>query len=45
MPPSAESTKVGLTSMETMMDKMHGVFRVEQGSDWFSVTLLFKASS
>ena len=45
VPPSAESTKVGLTSMETMMDKMHGVFRVEQGSDWFCVTLLFKASS
>lgn len=45
VPPSAESTKVGLTSMETMMDKMHGVFRVEQGSGWFSVTLLFKASS
>ena len=43
VPPSAESTKVGLTSMETMMDKMHGVFRVEQG--WFRVTLLFKASS
>ena len=45
VPPSAESTKVGLTSMETMMDKMHGVFRVEQGSGWFRVTLLFKASS
>ena len=45
VPPSAESTKVGLTSMETMMDKMHGVFRVEQGSGWFGVTLLFKASS
>ena len=45
VPPSAERTKVGLTSMETMMDKMHGVFRVEQGSGWFSVTLLFKASS
>ena len=45
VPPSAESTKVGLTSMETMMDKMHGVFRVEQGSGWFCVTLLFKASS
>ena len=45
VPPSAESTKVGLTSMETMMDKMHGVFRVEQGNGWFRVTLLFKASS
>ena len=45
VPSSAESTKVGLTSMETMMDKMHGVFRVEQGGGWFRVTLLFKASS
>ena len=31
VPPSAESTKVGLTSMETMMEKMNAVFRVEQG--------------
>lgn len=40
--PSAESTKVGLTSMETMMEKMNAVFRVEQGEDWFCVTLLFE---
>lgn len=40
--PSAESTKVGLTSMETMMVKMNAVFRVEQGEDWFCVTLLFE---
>lgn len=42
VPPSAESTKVGLTSMETMMEKMNAVFRVEQGEDWFCVTLLFE---
>ena len=42
VPPSAESTKVGLTSMETMMVKMNAVFRVEQGEDWFCVTLLFE---
>lgn len=39
--PSAESTKVGLTSMQTMMEKMNGIFRVGQGDDWFCVTLLF----
>ena len=42
VPPFAESTKVGLTSMETMMEKMNAVFRVEQGEDWFCVTLLFE---
>ena len=45
VPPSAESTKVGLTSMQTMMEKMNGVFRVEQGDDWFCVTLLFARAS
>lgn len=45
VPPSAESTKVGLTSMETMMEKMNAVFRVEQGEDWFCVTLLFEVKS
>ena len=45
VPPSAESTKVGLTSMETMMEKMNAVFRVEQGEDWFCVTLLFEVNS
>lgn len=45
VPPSAESTKVGLTSMETMMVKMNAVFRVEQGEDWFCVTLLFEVKS
>ena len=45
VPPFAESTKVGLTSMETMMEKMNAVFRVEQGEDWFCVTLLFEVNS
>ncbi len=40
-PAAAESTKVGLTSMKTMMEKMHGVCRIESGPDWFCVTLLF----
>ena len=44
VPSSAESTKVGLTSMETMMEKMNAVFRVEQGKDWFCVTLLFEVN-
>ena len=44
VPSSSESTKVGLTSMETMMEKMNAVFRVEQGEDWFCVTLLFEVN-
>lgn len=44
VPSSAESTKVGLTSMETMMEKMNAVFRVEQSKDWFCVTLLFEVN-
>ena len=30
---------------ETMMEKMNAVFRVEQGEDWFCVTLLFEVNS
>ena len=41
VPPAVESTKVGLTSIETMMDKMHGSCRVEQSTDTFAITLLF----
>ncbi len=44
VPPSAESTKVGLTSMETMMEKMNGVFCAEQNEGQFCVTLLFEVS-
>ncbi len=39
--PVVESTKVGLTSIETMMDKMHGSCRVEQDGETFAITLLF----
>ena len=36
-----ESTQVGLTSIETMMEKMNAVCRVEQGTEQFAITLLF----
>ena len=36
-----ESTRVGLTSIETMMEKMNAVCRVEQGTEQFAITLLF----
>ena len=36
-----ESTQVGLTSIETMMEKMNAVCRVEQGTERFAITLLF----
>ena len=36
-----ESTRVGLTSIETMMEKMNAEMRVEQGSGRFGITLLF----
>ena len=36
-----DSTKVGLTSIETMMEKMNAVCRVEQGTEQFAITLLF----
>ena len=39
--PAAESTKVGLTSIGTMMEKMHGVCRIEQPEGLFRMTLLF----
>ena len=42
IPASVESTKVGLTSIETMMDKMYGVYRVEQPEGIFRMTLLFR---
>ena len=40
-PPAVESTKVGLTSIETMMDKMHADCKIEQENEQFAMTLLF----
>ena len=40
-PPTVESTKVGLTSIETMMDKMHADCKIEQENEQFTMTLLF----
>ena len=40
-PPAVESTKVGLTSIDTMMEKMHGQCKIEKGSGSFGMTLLF----
>lgn len=40
-PPAVESTKVGLTSIETMMDKMHADCKIEQENEQFTMTLLF----
>ncbi len=42
VPASSESTKVGLPSIETMMEKMQGVCRIEQPEGVFRMTLLFK---
>ena len=36
-----DSTKVGLTSIETMMDKMHADCKIEQENEQFTMTLLF----
>jgi len=36
-----DSTKVGLTSIETMMEKMHAACRIEQSGERFCITLLF----
>lgn len=36
-----DSTKVGLTSIETMMEKMQGQCRIEQRAERFCITLLF----
>ena len=36
-----ESNRVGLTSIETMMEKMNAEMRVEQGGGRFGITLLF----
>lgn len=36
-----ESTKVGLTSIETMMEKMHAECRIDQSDERFCITLLF----
>ena len=44
IPASAESTKVGLPSIETMMEKMGGVCRIEQPEGVFRMTLLFKVA-
>ena len=40
-PHRTDSTKVGLTSIETMMEKMQGQCRIEQGAERFCITLLF----
>lgn len=40
-PSAVESTKVGLTSIETMMDKMHADCKIEQENEQFTMTLLF----
>ena len=42
VPASSESTKVGLPSIETMMEKMQGICRVEQPEGIFRMTLLFQ---
>ena len=39
-----ESTKVGLTSIETMMDKMHADYKIEQENEQFTMALLFHIS-
>ena len=44
VPASSESTKVGLTSIETMMEKMQGICRIEQPEGIFRMTLLFKTA-
>ena len=44
VPASSESTKVGLPSIETMMEKMQGVCRIEQPEGVFRMTLLFKTA-
>ena len=44
VPASSESTKVGLPSIETMMEKMQGVCRIEQPEGIFRMTLLFKTA-
>ena len=36
-----DSTRVGLTSIETMMEKMNAETHIEQGSGRFGITLLF----
>lgn len=41
---AAESTKVGLSSIQTMMEKMHGQSIVEQSAERFSIALRFPAS-
>ena len=43
-PPAVESTKVGLTSIETMMEKMHADCKIEQENEQFTMTLLFSIS-
>ena len=44
VPASSESTKVGLPSIETMMEKMRGVCRIEQPEGVFRMTLLFQTA-
>ena len=44
VPASSESTKVGLPSIETMMEKMQGICRIEQPEGVFRMTLLFKTA-
>ena len=42
VPASSESTKVGLPSIETMMEKMQGICRIEQPEGIFRMALLFQ---
>lgn len=40
-PSTAESTKVGLSSIKTMMKKMHAKCYIEQDTESFAITLMF----
>lgn len=42
---SVESTKVGLVSIQTMMEKMHADSRAESDGRRFCITLLFPVNS
>lgn len=44
IPVSSESTKVGLPSIETMMEKMQGICRIERPVGVFRMTLLFRTA-
>ena len=42
---SAESTKVGLVSIQTMMEKMHAETRIQRDGRQYAITLLFPLAS